>query len=244
MASFIAAVHHRDGQPAAFALVEQTPGPAAPRYHVRRLHALGDDGLAHVLADLADRAEYAGQTVVVTTGGQAAADAIHDAGPSAVPVTLTGNGTPGTTDSVSVSPQVLVDTFERLYRERAVEAPGGLDEASAAIAALYRAADLDAAVAEAGISGLEDDASPAVVEQSGGADALSTGVIGEDENTETFTAAPDRPRRGRLATDTGAPPPDLGEHEHIALALALACWFGEYAADALPVTDQADEIRR
>lgn len=243
MAHFIAAVYNRDRRPAAFALVEQTPGPGAPVYHVRRLHELGEDGLAHVLNDLADHAEYAGQTVVVTTGGQRAADAIHDAGPSAVPVTLTGDGTPGTTDAIPVTPQVLVDTFERLYRENAVEAPGGLDEASSAIAALYRGADLDAAAPERDLPDEQDeDAAPAVIEQSGGAAGLSTGVIREDENAEMLTGALDRPRRGRLASATGAPAPDLGEHEDVAMALALACWFGEYAADELPVTDQADEV--
>ena len=34
---------------------------------------------------------------------------------------------------------------------------------------------------------------------------------------------------------------DLGDHEDVALALALAVWYGEASRDSLPQTDQADE---
>ena len=44
----------------------------------------------------------------------------------------------------------------------------------------------------------------------------------------------------RIAADTGATV-DLGDHEDVALALALAVWYGEASRDSLPQTDQADE---
>src|SRR5690606_6693077 len=179
MAHFIAAVHTRDGRPAAFALVEQRSdrrSPRRPRYVVRRPHPLtGDDPVRRVLDALAatresagqttpvvtggqppaarsdaarptaapvpplgpaapaplagdapgrhvrdaraDSRESVGQTTLVVTGGQPAADRFHDAGPSAVPVTLLGPDATAGTDSLAVAPQVLVDTFERVFRD-------------------------------------------------------------------------------------------------------------------------------
>lgn len=257
MATFIAAVHTRDGQPVAFALVEQRPGPRGARYAVRRLHPLkGDGALGHVLDDLAEDQEYVGHTTLVVTGGQQAADRFHDAGPSAVPVTLTGpdNGAGGT-DALAVSAQVLVDTFERVYRDGDVDVPGALDYGSDAVGALYTASDLEAIVPER-----EDDTdtteamsgdtyagradTATTVAQSGREAGVSTGVIG-DERVSDATEMPgtEAPPRGLIAAATGTPPA-VGAHADVALALALATWYGEYVADALPVTDQADEVRR
>ena len=261
MAHFIAAVHTRDGRPAAFALAEQRSdrrSPRRPRYVVRRLHPLtGDDPVRHVLDDLADSRESVGQTTLVVTGGQPAADRFHDAGPSAVPVTLLGPDATAGTDSLAVAPQVLVDTFERVFRDGDVEIPGALDHASAAIDALYVAADLDAGAPEPeededATEAMSGDVypgragNPATVAQSGGEAAVSTGVVGDRRNsraTEMLAAEAERPPRGRVAASTGTQP-DLGPHEDVAMALALATWYGEYSADELPVTDQADEIRR
>ena len=262
MASFIAAVHTRKGQPLAFALVEQLAGPrgAGPRgtrYAVRRLHRLGDDGLQHVLGDLTEGRETVAQTTLVVTGGQAAADRFHDAGPSAVPVTLLGPDATAGTDTLSVWTQALVDTFERVYRDGDVEVPGSLDAGSEAVDALYRASDLEAVAPDAELDdnggateAMSGDVYPGVqkaveIEQSGAEENVSTGVIGRQRNseaTEMLAAGLERPRRGRIAGSSGAAA-DLGPAEDVAFALALAVWYGEYAADALPVTDQADEVR-
>ncbi|MDX1418587.1 MAG: hypothetical protein R3181_01355 [Rubricoccaceae bacterium] len=257
MASFIAAVHTRDGQPTALALVEQFPGTPA-RYAVRRLHPLdGDDARQHVLNDLSDDREVVGHVTLVVTGGQAAADRFHDAGPSAIPVTLTGPGTPADADAISVPPQVLVDTFERVFRDGDVEIPGAFEHASRAVDALYTAADLDAAApdrdddeptteAMSGDVYAERADTATTVEQSGSEANVSTGIVGDTRTSravEMLARGIERTPRGRIAAATGAEV-DLGEHEDVALALALATWYGEYAADELPVTDQADEIKR
>lgn len=257
MASFIAAVHTRKGQPVAFALAEQRPGPRGARYAVRRLHRLGDDGLQHVLADLTADREATAHTTLVVSGGQPAADRFHDAGPSAVPVVLLGPDASAGADSLSVWTQTLVDTFERVYRDGDVEVPGVLDAASEAVDALYRGADLEAVAPDG--EAYDDDGTtsamsgdvypgtprPVTVEQSGGEANVSTGVIGrrrDSDATEMLGSETERPRRGRIAGSSGAAP-DLGEAEDVAFALALAVWFGEYAADELLVTDQADEVR-
>ena len=123
MARFLCAVHAPSAAPRAFAIVEvQDDGPE-PSYVVRDLRstavpegAEGGDPFRPVFDAIASEPQYAAQTTVVTTGGQRAADAIHEHGPSAVAVTVLG--TDGAdADAHDVSLQVLVDTFERLYRE-------------------------------------------------------------------------------------------------------------------------------
>lgn len=264
MPRFVCAVHTEGGPPAAFALVEQLPGDAAgPTYRVERLHTLAPDaGFGPVTDALAAEPQYAAQTTVVVTGGQRAADALRKVGPSAVAVTLIGDRS-GDADALSASEGALVDTFEGLFRAGAVDVPGTLDEGSNAVAALYRAADLDAAAPDGdydaegdvaderavGILGIEGD-DQALADGTGPADdrppadaatARAGGPINGRESTEMGTADLDRDRRGRIAAQTGAAPPELGEHRAVALALALACWYGEWSRDDLPTTDKADE---
>lgn len=256
MARFICAVHAPDAAPRALALVEQLPGDE-PTYAVREMRTL--DGDIGAVGDvLASERQYAGQTTLVTTGGQRAADALHAVGGAVAVSLLADSG--GDADAHDVSAQVLVSTFERLYREGAVEAPGSLDLASAAIDALYTHADLDAAAADsdrdaegdlddsgettlAGTSVAGRGPSPTVVEQSGSAAPVSTETVERPiTGDEASAAAVDaRERVARVASATGGEAPDLGEHEAAALALALACWYGEMSRDDLPETDQADE---
>ncbi|WP_412062868.1 hypothetical protein [Rubrivirga sp. IMCC45206] len=255
MARFLCAVHAPNATPRAYALVEVMDGPT---YAVRDLRRVsGDDPIQSVLKALNSERQYAGQTTVVTTGGQKAADAIHAVGPSAVAVHVGS----GNNDAHDVSAQVLVDTFEGLYRAGAVDAPGSIDAASEAVEAMYAAADLEAAAPDSDRNGdgdidaSEDGASTtlagtsvagsgpsrAVIEQSGNAANVSTEVIdaplSPDEATAMRIAAMEN--QGRVAADTGATV-DLGDHEDVSLALALACWYGEVSRDGLPQTDQAD----
>lgn len=259
MARFLCALHAPDATPRAFALVEQLPGTDGPVYAVRDLRMLhGDDPARTIFDAVASEPQYAAQTTFVTTGGQRAADALHEHGPSAVAVTLTGDAS-GDADAMDVSAQVLVDTFQRLYRASAVDTPGSLDAVSQAVDALHRAADLDAAApgsdrddsgdldTETGTLGSAsyegDGPKPRVVEQSGSEKNVSTEIIEApitpDEATAAATDA--RERVARIASSSGGPAPDLGEHEATAIALALACWYGEASRDDLPATDKADE---
>ncbi len=249
MADFICAIHAPDATPRAFALVEQLPGGAVPTYAVRDLRALsGDDPTREVLDALSSEPQYAGQTEFVTTGGQRAADALRQRGPSATAVTLTGSA-PGDADAMDVPAQVLVDTFERLFREGAVTVPGTLDAASDVIDTLYTVTDLDAAAPgsdrdrDGDLDDEDQGPDPTIVEQSGSAANVSTATIKAPITAdEASAAAVDAERRvARLASATGAPAPDLGQHEATALALTLACWYGEATRDDLPVTDKADE---
>ena len=259
MARFLCAVHAPDAAPLSYALVEVQNDGDTPTYAVRDLRRVsGDDAIQSVLNSLTSERQYVGQTVVVTSGGQASADAIHAVGPSAVAVTLGS----GDADAHDVTAQVLVDTFERLYRDGAVDVPGSLDAASEAVDALYSAADLEAAAPDsdrdadgdlddgldgasttlAGTSVPGDGPSPTVVEQSGREANVSTEVIDAplSRDEATALAVDAREDRARIAADTGATV-DLGDHEDVALALALAVWYGEASRDSLPQTDQADE---
>ena len=246
MARFLCAVHAPDAAPLAFALLEVMDGPDGPTYAVRDLREVGGgDARQTVLDALAAEPQYAGQTTVVTTGGQRSADAFHDAGPSAVAVTLGA----GDVDAHDVSAQVLVDTFERLYRAGAVEVPGTLDAASTAIEAMYSAADLDAAAPDSDRDAegdLDDDGpdgpSAVTVEQSGGEANVSTETIKRSVTADEASAAAvdAREPQARVAASTGADV-DLGDAEPVALALALGCWYGETSRDGLPQTDRADE---
>lgn len=246
MASFLCAVAARDAMPRAFALVEQSAGAAAPSYTVRVLRALdAADPFADLLSAAAAGEQTAGHVRFVTTGGQKAADALRAHGPSASVVSVG----PRAADAAGVSLQVLVDTFERLYRDGAVTVPGEID--AGAVAALYGAADL-AAAAPDGDRGLDGDLdpalgadgpAPAVIEQSGSAAPLSTEIIQRPISPAEASAvavAADV-RVGRVAAATGGPEPDLGEHADTATALALAVWFGEASRDGLLPTDKADE---
>ncbi|WP_420454604.1 hypothetical protein [Rubrivirga sp.] len=259
MARFLCAVHAPDAAPRSYALVEVMADGPAPTYAVRDLRRVsGDAPIQAVLDAVNSEKQYAGQTTVVTSGGQRSADAIHEVGPSAVAVTVGS----GDIDAHDVSAQVLVDTFERLYRAGAVEVPGTLDAATEAIDAIYGSADLEAAApdsdrnadgdlvdsadgASTTMAGTEvpgSGPSPAVIEQSGSEANVSTEVIEAPITPDEATAAAvdARESRGRIAADTGAAV-DLGDHEDVALALALACWYGEASRDNLPQTDKADE---
>ena len=264
MARFLCAVHAPDATPRAFALVEALPGAdgdEGPTYAVRDCRTLsGDDPTGALLDAVAAEPQYAGQTTFVMTGGQAAVDALHERGPSAVAVTLVGDGASADADALDVPLQVLVDTFERLYRDGAVSVPGTLDAASAAVDAIYSAADLEAGAAGsdrdaagdidggstqtlAGTTVAGDGPDAVVVEQSGGEANVSTEVVESpvtlDEASAAAVDAYDR--RARVAAATGGPAPDLGEHADTATALALALWYNETSRDDLPATDKADE---
>lgn len=254
MARFLCALHAPDATPRSFALIEVMDGPT---YAVRDLRTVSS--AADVLSAVSGEPQYAGQTTFVATGGQKAVDALHEHGPSAAAVTLT-DGASADSDAHDVSLQVLVDTFERLYREGAVDVPGTLDAASTAIEAMYTVSDLEAAAPDsdrsddgdldedssttlAGTDVAGDGPSPSTVEQSGSAENVSTEVIDAPiQPAEATAAAVDGDVRvGRIATATGAAAPDLGEHADTAIALALACWYGEASRDDLPQTDKADE---
>lgn len=261
MARFLCALHATKDTPRAFALVEQQPASPGgePSYVVRHLATLsGDDPTSTVLDYVAREPQWAGRVLFVTTGGQRAADALRKAGPSAAAVALTGDGKSAGPDVHATPAAALVNTFVRLFRDGHVEVPGHLDLASEAVAALYRAADLDAAADDAERDeddfGLDPDAAeaaapdgpaPVEIEQSGGAKALSTEEIeGRPEGREAMVLAAEfaeAPRLGLGAAGDPSAPPDLGEHADVATALALAVWFGEHLADDLPATDKADE---
>jgi len=257
MARFLLAVHAPEATPRAFALVEVLADGGAPTYAVRDLRRVtADDPLKAVRDVLTSETQYVGQTTVVMSGGQASVDALHEHGPSGVAVHIGS----GDDDAHNVPAQVLVDTFEGLYRAGAVEVPGTLDAATEAIDAVYSAADLEAAAADsdrdaagdldsgsttlAGTAVPGDGPSPTVIEQSGSAASLSTEVIDRPLGTDEIStaAAAAQASVGRIAAQTGGPV-DLGDHEDVALALALACWYGEASRDGLPQTDKADEAR-
>ncbi|MEL6616058.1 MAG: hypothetical protein AAFQ43_09990 [Bacteroidota bacterium] len=249
MSQFIAAVHAPKGSPRAVALVETGGSASAVSYTVRDVRALGDDPFADINALLASEAQYVGRTFVVTTGGQAGADALRAHGPSAAAVTLMTDGTSADRDALDVSVQVLVDTFQMHFRAGSVTAPSPSEAASGAISALYRGADLD----NAALDGDRDDdgdlddpdgISPEVIEQSGSSEGLSTERVKRPIGMRGATAAAvaQATRVGRIAAHTGEGAPDLGEHADAATALALAVWYGEASADDLPLTDQADAI--
>ena len=260
MARFFCAVHAPGATPRAFALVEQLPGDGDPTYAVRDLRALsGGDPTRTLLDVVASEPQYAAQTTFVLTGGQKAVDALHEHGPSGVAVTLL-DGNSADADALDVPLQVLVDTFEWLYRTGAVDVPGSLDAASDAVDALYSAADLDAAAPDSDrdpdgdLTGNESETLAGTEVAGSGPDAVTVEQSGSEANVSTerieapvtmdeaSAAAVDAERRvGRVAAATNGPAPDLGEHADVAVALALACWYGETARDELPATDKLDE---
>ena len=261
MSSFLCALHAPSGTPTALALVERRSGES-PSYAVRALRTLsGDDPIRDLTSLLASEPQFVANATVVTTGGQAVADAIHERGPSAVAVSLL-DGAAGVSDAHDVSTQTLVDTFERVYRAGDVEIDASLDLASAAANALHAAADLEAAAPDsdrqpdgdlaagrdgetdalggASYSGRGPDAT--VVEQSGSAESVSTETVESPISPAEATAAAvdAQTQAGRTAT-ASAQTADLGKHAGIATALALAVWYGEASRDELPTTDKADE---
>ena len=254
MASFLCAVHARDSVPAAFALVEQIPGADAPTYAVRAMRALDvSDPTKDLLAVTASEEQYAGNVRFVTTGGQKAADALHAHGPSVMAVQIP-DGKSAKADADTVPLQVLVDTFEMLYRQGAIDVPGSLDAGGPAVEALYQSADLDNAAPgsdrdaqgdlDAGAPGTSSRGpKPTTVEQSGSAASLSTEVVRApvtpDEASAAAVAA--QTNVARIAAQTGEEARDLGDAADTATALALAVWFGESSRDGVGKTDKADE---
>ena len=259
MPRFLAAAHAIDGRPRALALVEQMESSSGPTYTVRELRRLGDDPYAEINRLMASEPQYVGATQLVVSGGQEVADALHAQGPSAAVVSLEGGES--TLDAAAASAQVLVDTFEWLYRDGAVTVSGDLEHGSAAVDAMYRETDLTNAAADSdrgpddnllggsvetldGVSYRGDGAAAAEIEQSGSEANASTERIERPITTaEASAAAADAETRvGRIAARRADATPSLGDAEDVALALALAVWFGESLRDSLAVTDQADEI--
>lgn len=252
MPKFIAAIHATGETPHAVALVETGVSESGATYTVRTVRALGDKPLDAIETMLASEEQYVGNTVVVTTGGQRAADALHAQGPSAAAVTLR-KGSSADRDAHDTTTQVLVDTFEMLYRGGAVMMPTPTETASGALRALYQGADLDNAAPEGdrnedGDIDADSASGPSAVEieQSGSSAALSTETVKRPVGAREASAAAAAmdTRIGRIAAETNEAAPDLGEHEAPALALALAVWYGETTADELPQTDQADEVNQ
>jgi hypothetical protein len=266
MSHFICAVSTSSSDtpatPAAYVLTEcaTRPGADAPDYFVRALRRFDEDDPVAAISDLlADEEQYAGHVTLVVMGGQEVADRFSDEGLSAVPVIV---GPSGDSDTLQVTEQTLVDTFQAVYRHRTVEMPNEQEEASAVLAELYNAMSTDAGADEASprmealareeTTGKEtelipnDGPKPDVPELSGSSSALSTAKIGGDAEDRTATvdeAATATPDRGREDA-SNAGPADLGEHRDLALALALTCWYNEHDASDVPMTDQADETAR
>jgi hypothetical protein len=231
MAQFIAAVHADGETPRSVALIETDVAASGVTYTVREVRTLDDDPFTAIESLLASESQYVGNTVVVTTGGQAAADALHARGPSAAAVTLQEGESSADRDALDVSPQVLVDTFEMLFRQGAVSAPSSSATVSGAIQALYQGADLDNAAPEGDRNDDGDlDASPERgpdadrIAQSGNAAALSTETVKRPVGAREASAAgvAMEKRAGRIAAHTGETAPDLGQNKDAALALALA----------------------
>ncbi|MEP0547813.1 MAG: hypothetical protein ABJF88_12840 [Rhodothermales bacterium] len=265
MSQFICAVSTAasSNTPAAYVLTEQATrnGDDQPGYYIRDVGHFGDDDPVETIQDLlADEEQYAGRVTVVVMGGQKMADRFGKVGLSAVPVEVGGSGGD---DTLRVTEQTLVDTFEAVYRHRTVEMPNEDEKLSAVLAALYGAMSDDAGATEASpqmealareeTTGIptetipEDGPKPAVPELSGSSAAVGVAKIGGDADDRTATVAEAMtapPRRHGLEDDSNAGPASLGEHRDLALALALSCWYGEYDADELPMTDQADETAR
>jgi hypothetical protein len=252
MPVFICAVSTDGKRPAAYALVEQlkTAGSSRTRYAVRALDRFSDRDPVQQLGDLlATDRQHAGSTILVTTGGQRIADLFHDGGLSAVAVE-TGGGPSRDGDTISVAEQTLVDTFAGANRRGDVELPGSIDRASEAVAALYAAMSDDAgADDEEDFEEFEEDAAPDTIELSGSASSMSTAQIGSDRGEREMgilaTGEVQPERKGHVedrASSFGSA--DLGAARDTAVALALAVWYGEYSADQLPTTDQADETTR
>lgn len=265
MSQFICAVSTAvsSDTPSAYVLTEQATrnGDEEPSYFIRALGRFDDNDSVEAIKDLlADEEQYAGRVTVVVMGGQKVADRFGEAGLSAVPVEVGGTGGD---DTLRVTEQTLVDTFEAVYRHRTVEMPNEQEDVSALLSALYNAMSTDAGAGEASpemealareeTTGIptdtipEDGPKPDVPELSGSSAALSTAKIGGDASDRTATideAATAPTRRHGLEDDSNAGPVELGEHRDLALALALSCWYGEYDTDDLPMTDQADETAR
>lgn len=142
MSSFLCGVHVDGGTPVAFALFETLSGGSSPRYALRMLREIdGADALGKALAS---EPQYAGHVAVATTGGAKSVEALHAVASSTaytVAPRFTGK-------EETVTSQQLADTFERLFREGAVETPTSSELASAAFEALHRASDLDAAAGD------------------------------------------------------------------------------------------------
>lgn len=268
MSVFICAISTEGRTPSAFALVEQSPAPGGgrPTYTVRDVGRFNDDDPLERLSDLlASGEELTGHTVIVASGGRPTASALGKTGFTTVPVEI-GTGASRDGDAIPVAEQTLIDTFQAVYRNSILDTPGSLDHVSEAIHALYSAMSIDAgagetpeAYADLGPEGEGADESderqpgehprPAVIDQSGSETNVSTARVGgRDDNRDMLPmsdAEVESERSGLVddrarVTDGG----ELGEPRDIALALALAVWYGEYTSDEVPMTDQAGSTQR
>lgn len=257
MSAFICAVSTHKRNPVAFALLEQFPGVGdeKPSYALREIARLAtEDPLADLRARLARDEQMAGHTIVLAEGGRPVAKALHDVGLSSVPVEVGAGGASRDGDTLRVTEQALADTFAIVFRQSGFEAMAESELASDAIRALYVAMSEDGG-AEDGpddydeLLDVEGDGQPgaATVAQSGSAEGTSTARVGGDAHDRDMRpmAEGDVATASRAVAAAGATAEvDLGESRDVAVALGLAVWYGERAADEFPVTDQAGATQR
>ena len=211
MPSFVCGVHVDAGAPAAFALFETVSAPeTAPRYVLRMLRQI--DGAEALGEALASEEQYAGHVEVAATGGADAAEALH--GVASVTAYAVASRFDG--QGEIVTSQQLADTFERLFRDGAVETPTSSELATAAFDALHGAADLDAVARD---SNREPDG------------VLLTGVAGSPvETLDGVVYRGDRATSARLA-DLSRAVERTGREARIghaaAAAVGVALWHAE-----------------
>jgi hypothetical protein len=290
MSHFICAVHTESGVPTAYSIVEQVldrKSGSRPHYEVRALARFeSEEPIAELQDALAADEQLTGQIVIVTDGGRPAAEGLARSGMTSVPVEIMQeNSSFRAQGTIRVAAQNLVDTFETAFRNRRVVLPDGIENADAAVRALYLAASDEAGAEDASpeleaLSMEEEDGESAEVPSevttmsgdtfhasereirgsadvptlTGSSDGLSATEIREDRENDprgrrstanALPLAPGAESRGQTTTSNpGTGSVELGENEDVALCLALACWYGEYSADELPVTDQATRTPR
>jgi hypothetical protein len=257
MSTFLCAISTHKRIPVAFALLEQFPGVGdeKPSYSLRAIARLAeDDPLGDLRDRLAREEQMAGHTIVLAEGGRKVANALHEVGLSSVPVEVGSGGASRDGDTVVVTEQALADTFALVFRQSGFESLADSELASEAVRALYVAMSEDGG-AEDGpdeydelLDGEADDApAAATIAQTGTAEAVSTARVGGEASSRDVRpmAEGEVGSSGRDVAPAGNPQPvDLGESRDVAVALALAVWFGERSADELPVTDQAGATQR
>lgn len=263
MPAFICAVSTSKRAPRAFALLEQLPprDDERPSYALKALRRFEEGDVAQQLQDmLAENEDLAGHTTVVVQGGQPVARKLHKAGLTAVPVEtrppVSRDG-----DTVAVAEQTVVDTFEAVFRRSLITFPDDDDLVERAVRSLYVSMSDDAGAEDApdhlsaemeeelGTMPPEDDAAADLVNQSGGENSISMGIVADDRRDRDVLPM----SRGEVGpVQSGliderlitAHQVDMGEDHDAAMALGLAVWYGEYSADEVPVTDQATMPRR
>jgi hypothetical protein len=263
MPGYICAISTRGREPAAYALVEQAREHEArrPMYTIHDIGRFGEGSAIEQLQDLlAGDPVIPGRTVLVVQGGHRVAGGFHDAGMTAVPVETQPPGSRDG-DTISVSEQTAIDTFEGMYRRTEVAVRGENELAARAIRALYLVMSDDAGADdipdhlaaeipdEVGPPPPEDDAKPDVIALSGRETSISTAIVADQEHPHDMLplAVDEAEPRRRGLVDEGPNTTlevDMGDDHDIAMALALAVWYGEYSADEVPVTDQAATSRR